>query len=335
MNGVDGASRRNARSARLRHAAALICALLTAGCGREDGERSGPPEMAMARAVQADPDARLPLDDPAFKDYWFSGNAEISRYRLKQARYGEIREGDAVLIFVTEDFLPDRQVKSESPDRARTGAWLVMKLNQVRKFTTGIYPYTLMTSVFTPLAIDRHPRTLKTSTSAQEWCGHTYLQLNLRDDAYRVTLHSYFEPEGDRVHEIGATWLEDELMTRIRLAPGALPTGELEVVPGGQFSRLRHRRLQPERAHATLIPADDGTRVYQLDYTEFPRTLRIRFGVDFPHPILGWEETYPSGFGEPEIMTTRAVRTHTLQIDYWNRNANADREFRAALGLSD
>ena len=38
-----------------------------------------------------------------FKAYWFDGTAEISSYKLIQSRYGDPREGEAVLIYVTED----------------------------------------------------------------------------------------------------------------------------------------------------------------------------------------------------------------------------------------
>jgi len=48
-----------------------------------------------------------------FKKYWYAGNAEISSYELEQARYGEIRKGKAVLVYVTEDFLPKEQVKAD------------------------------------------------------------------------------------------------------------------------------------------------------------------------------------------------------------------------------
>ena len=47
-----------------------------------------------------------------FKSYWFDGKAEISTYSLSQSRYGEMRSGNAVLIFVTEDFLKNKQVKA-------------------------------------------------------------------------------------------------------------------------------------------------------------------------------------------------------------------------------
>jgi len=35
-----------------------------------------------------------------FGDYWYTGEAELTSYELKQSRYGEIHEGHAVLIFV-------------------------------------------------------------------------------------------------------------------------------------------------------------------------------------------------------------------------------------------
>ena len=66
-------------------------------------------------------------DENDFNDYWYAGKAEITRYELQQARYGELRKGDAVLIFVTEDFLTDKQVKYEFGDSGK--ATSVLKLN--------------------------------------------------------------------------------------------------------------------------------------------------------------------------------------------------------------
>ncbi|MFQ5504027.1 MAG: hypothetical protein ACE5F1_04415 [Planctomycetota bacterium] len=160
--------------------------------------------------------ARQDDRDRRFFDYWHQGEAEISRYRLSQARYGENHDGHAVLIFVTEDFLPGRGVKYEGSDPSRAGSVPVLKLNFVKKFITGIYPYSMMCSVFTPTNA-RRTRSLKVSASIQEWCGHVYQQMNLRDGKYRVDLHSYFEQEADRAHELEAVMLEDEIWTRIRL----------------------------------------------------------------------------------------------------------------------
>jgi hypothetical protein len=47
----------------------------------------------------------------AFKNYWYKGKAEVNSYNLLQSRYGEVREGKAMLLFVTEDFSKKKQVK--------------------------------------------------------------------------------------------------------------------------------------------------------------------------------------------------------------------------------
>ncbi len=61
----------------------------------------------------ADNNSLSNIEIEQFKGYWYQGKAELTRYQLEQARYGEIHSGDAVLIFVTENFLLDKQVKHE------------------------------------------------------------------------------------------------------------------------------------------------------------------------------------------------------------------------------
>ncbi|HEV8231376.1 MAG TPA: hypothetical protein VGQ75_03440, partial [Thermoanaerobaculia bacterium] len=189
------------------------------------------------------------VDAARFGKYWYQGKAELTRYKLDQARYGEMHPGEAVLIFVTEPFLPDKQVKLERGDPSKGIS--VLKLNFVRKFFTGIYPYSLMTSTFTPVDFAR-TRTLKVASESQEWCGQTFTQLNLRNGRYAGLLRSYFEDEGDREFGFPPAWLEDELWTRIRLAPATLPVGTVEIVPGLQYTRLWHKDVRPEKAEATL-----------------------------------------------------------------------------------
>ena len=111
-----------------------------------------------------------------FKSYWFNGEAEITSYKLDQSRYGEPREGTAVLIYVTEEFLPEAQVKANAKSDKTIP---ILKLNTTKKFNTGIYPYSIMQSTFYPLSL-KFP-SLKISTSIQEWCGHVYSQLSDRD----------------------------------------------------------------------------------------------------------------------------------------------------------
>ncbi|HEY7862088.1 MAG TPA: hypothetical protein VIE39_00415 [Thermoanaerobaculia bacterium] len=272
-----------------------------------------------------------PADPEAFGKYWYAGKAELTRYSLEQARYGEIHSGEAVLIFVTEPFWPDKQVKLERGDPSRGAT--VLKLNFTRKFFTGIYPYSLMTSTFTQIS-GPAPQTLKVTTTAQEWCGHTFTQMNFRERAWRGVLRSYFESEGDREFTIPDAWVEDEIWNRIRIAPNSLPVGSIRVVPGLQFARLGHRFSAAEPAEASLSEAGSGERVYSLRYPGIGRTLTIRFQAASPHRINSWEEVQPGrGAGAP--LTTKAVRTNELYLDYWHHNNVADAPLRKQLGLTE
>jgi hypothetical protein len=272
-----------------------------------------------------------------FRSYWYQRGAEISRFALEQARYGDIHTGDAVLVFVTEPLNPARQVKADEP---RPENVPVLKLNAVRKFFTGIYPYSIMTSVFTPIDTRQYPLPLKISTSVQEWCGHVYTQLNLREDAYRIRMYSYFEEEGDRDFQVDRTLPEDAVWTLMRIAPQALPQGTFAMLPGTVYARLMHRPLAPRRATAVLAPSDEKSPEgrplvrYEIVFPDEKRTLRIFFERDFPYRIQKWEEAYPGlRGGDSAIMTTRAVRTHTVMDAYWQHNGNTDRRLLRKLGL--
>ena len=287
-------------------------------------------------AVGGGGDDIVPPEHAEFNNYWYSGKAELTRYKLQQARYGEIHEGDAVLIFVTEDFLPNKQVKYEYGDRPKN-AESVLKLNLTRSFNTGIYPYSMISSIFTPVATGK--KTLKVATSSQEWCGHTYSQLNLRNGEYKGMLHSYFQAEADQEFTVDAVLLEDEIWTKIRLNPAGLPTGEIKLIPGSQFLRLRHRDFSVENATAELKTvtkpelSSDPLKVYRVNYHDISRTLKITFEAEFPYTIVVWEEQAKSGFRNPQMLTTRAVRTHSINSDYWNKNSVADTSLQKSLGL--
>lgn len=275
---------------------------------------------------------------PGFNDYWYGGNAEITSYRLEQARYGEIHSGEAVLVFVTEPFSKSKQVKLDdwrdsSPDNVS-----VLKLNATKKFLTGIYPYSMMSSTFKPVSFNQYPEMLKVTTSSQEWCGHTFMQLNLGKNDYRLRGFSYFESEGDVDLKVPKTMLEDEVWSMIRLNPALLPVGEIEMLPSTFYLRLRHQEAEPQKVKSTLDEigsssySDKSHFKYVLDYTN--RNLTIYFEKEFPFGILGWEESYISGFGNPQKLTTKATKINTIKSAYWGKNSNTDREIREQLGLS-
>ncbi|AVR46152.1 septum formation inhibitor Maf [Christiangramia fulva] len=263
-----------------------------------------------------------------FKDYWYSGKAEITSYDLEQARYGEMRNGHAVLIYVTEDFLPDEQVKADEPNDDNIS---VLKLNSTKKFNTGIYPYSIMQSCFYPLNGKGHA--LKVAASVQEWCGQVYIQLNNRNN-YEITSHSYFAGEADQDFNVEKAPLENEVWTQLRIGPKSVPTGDFKMIPSLEYLRLHHKDLKAYSAHGEFY-TDKNYNVYTLEYPELERKLKIYLTLNFPYSIEKWEETSASGFGKnKKILTTKAVKKQRLNIDYWNRNTNKDLYLREKLGLN-
>ena len=272
----------------------------------------------------------------SFNDYWYNGQAEITSYKLEQARYGEVHAGEAVLIFVTEDFSKSKQVKLDNPSSAVSDAVKILKLNSTRKFNTGIYPYSMMTSVFAPVNMGEYAPALKITTSSQEWCGHTFTQLNLHNEGYTARQFSYFESEGDIEQEINNTLLEDNLLATIRLNPDVLPLGNISITPSTTFTRLKHAPLEGQKAFAkvSINPENEEQLIYSLTYSDLERELKIFFQKEFPFEIQGWEETYTSGWGKSaQKLKTRATKNKSIRLDYWTKNGVADVVLREKLGL--
>lgn len=255
-----------------------------------------------------------------FKSYWFDGQAEITSYIFEQERYGEMREGTAVLIFVTEDFLPGTQVKADQPSETNIP---VLKLNKTKNFITGIYPYSIMSSVFFPLEEISH--VLKISTSVQEWCGHTYTQLNNRNK-FEIKSHSYFEGEADQCFSLNKNPLEEELWTQIRINPDELPVGNIEIIPSFEFLRLSHQEIKPYTANVSLKLLD-GIQNYTLHYPELERTLVIQFEPVFPYKLLGWSETSAK-------LSAKATINKQIKSDYWSKNMIEHLHLRDSLHLN-
>jgi hypothetical protein len=266
-----------------------------------------------------------------FKTYWYSGLAEINSYDLDQSRYGESRNGAAVLIFVTEDLSRQNQVKLDDPAQAAEAQKMgVLKMNFTKNFVTGVYPYSMMLSVFTPIEAWKDPRTVKASMSVQEWCGQVYSQLNYHQQGYDLVAHSYFEKEGDEQRHLEEAWLEDELWNRIRLNPDELPEGPLRLIPGLFFSRLMHRDVTVLDAAATITRTDTIDN-YRITIPSQQRELDIRFESTFPHRIVGWTEKFPE---RDQQQITRATLKKTLREAYWKKNKNEFLNLRDSLGLS-
>ncbi|MEZ4888816.1 MAG: hypothetical protein R3E32_29085 [Chitinophagales bacterium] len=280
--------------------------------------------------------------ETALDEYWYQGKAEISRFELQQARYGEIHKGDAIMVFVTEDFRTDIQVKLEN-EANKDKAINVMKLNFMRNFPTGIYDYSALTSVFTPANGDKNSKCLKVTNSVQEWCGHVFTQLNWTEGKkYDVKSFSYFEADGDKTFELKTPYLEDEIWNIIRMNPNNLPLGRIEIVTSTLYSRLGHWSLRPMDADALLSVYEgedfEGEELmeYVLIYPEHNRTLKIVYENVSPYKIQGFQEIYKAPFwAGGELLTTTAKRTHTILSDYWDKHSLEDRVLRRELGLEE
>ncbi len=261
----------------------------------------------------------LELSDQ-FKSYWFSGLGEVNSYQLRQSRYGEQREGQATLIFVTEDFLTSKQVKANSKsDSSNT----ILKLNATKKFNTGIYPYSLMLSVFDPLTAQTHAS--KLSYSSQEWCGQTYMQLNFKNQ-FKIQSHSYFTNEADQNIEIEPVALEDELWTQLRINPTNLKTGNYKMLPSLAYFRLYHKPIEP--AQVEVGQHKDSTNIITtINYMQLQRQLQINQDLKFPYKIKSWQSIVNKD-------TTSAQLKTSIQIDYWNKNSNQFLHLREALKLN-
>jgi hypothetical protein len=275
-------------------------------------------------------DPNSPTISGEFKNYWYAGKAEVGSYNLTQNRYGEDRVGKAMMIFVTEDFSNIKQVKLDNPNETRPDKVSVLKLNMTKNFVTGIYPYSMMLSAFTPVERNKHPHTMKLSMSSQEWCGQVYSQVNLQHKNYIISNHSYFENEADEELNLKVSWLEDELWNRIRLDPKSLPVGEVDIIPGLFFSRLNHVGLDREKAICSLEEAPDHI-TYTISYPTPERSLAIEFEKAFPHRIRGWKEKHEQ---KGKTQVTTATLDKLLIIDYWTKNKNEFLYLRDSLGLS-
>ncbi|WP_421825023.1 septum formation inhibitor Maf [Flagellimonas oceanensis] len=302
----------------------LLLIFLLIGCKQENNPEALA-NTASAKKTNEQP-PKVPLSDD-FKEYWYAGEAEITSYELKQARYGELREGKAVLIYVTEPFLPQEQVKANNSNPENVS---VLKLNGTKKFLTGIYPYSIMSSTFYPVYDNQHA--LKTSLSVQEWCGHVYSQLNNREQ-FEFTSHSYFEGEADQAFAMEKAILENEIWIKIRINPENLPVGSISIIPSLEFIRLSHQEIKAYNANAQLS-SKDGLTTYSISYPELERNLMVKFTTDFPHSIESWTEEFKSDFGpDAKRMTTSATKIKSLKTAYWQQNDNNNLILRDSLGL--
>lgn len=263
-------------------------------------------------------------DRQAFNDYWYANGAEINRFKLKQIRYGEIRQGEMTLVFVTEPFNTIKHVKSDDP-KAKSAA-PILKLNFTRNFNTGIYPYSTMLSVFTEIAKPIIP--LKIAFTCQEWCGTVFHQLNQRKDRWDSTHYSYFEAQGDKQIKLKKYLSEDGILNLIRIDPKHLPTGDLNVIPSLLFIRLFNGKIKSYTAKGQSFKGK-----YLLSYPDLKREITIYYQPNFPYRITGWKEVRYKGAGATQKKLITSANISSVKMSpYWEKNKNIDEKLRIEMG---
>jgi hypothetical protein len=256
-----------------------------------------------------------------FNAYWYAGQAELCSYDFIIDRYGELRKGYAVAVFVTEDFSKSKQVKLDNV--VPSDAIPVLKLNAIQRFETGVYDYSVMQSVFTPIDYKTYPNSLKWNTTVQDWCGQVFTQLNLVPTGYKVSQFSYFETEGDEQITTATAMLESELFTRLRIDPASIVSGSQKMIADLSFSRLRHK---PVAAITANVTNDAGKCT--VVYPELKRQMEIQYETKSPHTILGWKETTTDG----KLISEAKLRKQ-IKSAYWAHHSEIDAPLRKELGL--
>ena len=267
-------------------------------------------------------DIASPLD----RAYWYAGKAEVSKYKLSQNRYRDVHDGEVVMIFVTEDFLTDKQVKNDN--YVNKNSTPILKTNQLKRFTTGIYDYSMMTSVFTRAD---GSMTEKVTLGSQDWCGHSFVQVNNKKNGYHILIRSYFESEGDQEFVIKADLLEDELFNLIRINPSLIKEGSFKILPSLNYLRLTHRKM--EGIDATITKTSGSQNTVSLSYPSLNREIIISYEPTSPYKIISFDESYPSMF-DKQLRTSKATKVSEIYDAYWSMNKANDKSKRSELGVT-
>ena len=346
---------------------AALTTLLVSAC-TQGTPRPGDHFPADGRALFPDLEAVVGLPDQPregatseFWEWWGDGQAELSGYRLTLNRYGDPREAELALIYVTEPH--DRRSWIKDDDARGRNRVEVLKLNSNAFFLTGIYPYGVMTSVFSPVDRYREERfqPVRIVHSAQEWCGAYSHMVWPGPDRLRSLRLSYFAGEDERVADLAAepgTLYEDALLIQLRELDGPFAGGgewEGWVVPALWRVRAGHGDPSPVRARITReegvgeIPVQahpgegfsfGGSAAARPETVSSPSTSAVpvtRFTLeagdyrrvidverDHPRRILGWT----TSTGEEAVILA------TERLPYWRLNRLGDESYRELLGLS-
>lgn len=296
--------------------------------------------------------AAPPSRGDTFDTHWQDGRAELNGYRYTVTRYGQPREGTAVLIYVTEPFSESGRVKVDDPKKNPKDTFEALKVNFVREFLTGIYDYHTLTSVFTRTR-DFSPA--KITFSSAEWCGHVFEEMLFEKYHIADRYLSYFEGESDlrRITHRENSLTEEELLVRLRGLRGDwIRPGErknVPLLPSTFLRRLTHRSLGWTTARIERARGVETVRVpagrFETSAVTVTTEQRVgKFWIEsaYPHRIIRWEWTPAAGAGaaaarsrgNPAEGLDRGELTGSARLAYWTLNGPGGERYRRELGLA-
>jgi hypothetical protein len=300
----------------------------------------GSSALLLLAAPSPRPDAGLAFGDEFWK-HWGDGKGELAGYDLTVPRYGQLRKGIAVTVFVTETFSNSLRVKSDPGRHPKADEFPVLKLNLVEDFATGIYDYNLLTSAFVALTpVNGRPAgaLTKVAFSSQEWCGGVWGQLLFDFGSARSILHSYFDGEADQSGTVPVppdALSGDALLLWARgLAAPLVRPGERREVPllrSLENARLNHKPVDLQRAVLSREPAASRITVPAGNFDVGRATVEIaggptwKFAVESaaPHRIVEWESSDGA----------KASLLGSDRLEYWKLHGEGQESFLARLGL--
>lgn len=293
-----------------------------------------------------------PATQHDFGSWWHDGKAELDGYRYTLTRYGHIRHGQAVAVYVTEPFSKSKNVKVDDPAKNPGDTFDALKLNLVRDFQTGIYDYNTMTSLFVRSA-DFEP--VKVSFSSTEWCGNVYEELKVDPGLVTERLSSYFENESASREERRPPGglLEEELFVKLRGLRGEfLRPGEsrsVPILPSSFRRRLTHQPLKWSEARIERLPATRSTTVPAGPFETNVYVVRLKSGAEgtffietrYPHRVVCWEWSHVPTVPSAQAAGAQWVRDAddegellgSRRLEYWKLHGEGDERYLAELGL--
>jgi hypothetical protein len=215
-----------------------------------------------------------------FQKYWKTQGIESTKFILTQ---DSSTIGEATLSYTLKDFGKDLP----------NGAIPSLSSNFFQKIVQENYNYSENSSAITPLNTPLYAHALSVISSAQSNDGTDFLSFQPEPKSYLFVGRNSIETEKE-IHKVTEKGnLEDEIWTKIRMNPDALPQGEIEMIPSLGYWNKIHKSPSAQEVKAEFKGVENSPklRIYTLDYPELKRKLEVTFGINPPYHIFKFEET--------------------------------------------